>query len=300
LNPDLVVCSISGFGQTGPLRDRVAYDVVNQAMSGILSMNGEPAGPPVRLALPVGDIAGGVFAVIAILSGLWGRERGRRSKPIDIALHDGLISMLGYMATLYDMNGKTPEKTGSRHPSVVPYGTFQTKDGWFAIAIFSTKFWVNFCKAAGRPELASDARFKRARDRMVNRADLESLVEKIILERTTAEWDELCREADIPASPVLTVPEALEHPQTKARGMYWTLSHPAYGSVRVAGTPFHRGGRNSEHPSPPPLLGENTAEVLREYLDLDEERLLALHRSGVVKIAQEDEEASAALPKVSP
>lgn len=281
-NPALILCSISGFGQTGPLRDRIAYDVITQAMSGALSTNGERDGPPLRLSIPIGDLAGGMMATIGVLAALFGRRQGRGTRSIDVSLHDTLISMLGYMASLYDMSGQTPGRTGSRHHSIVPYGTFRTQDGWLALAIFTTRFWQKFCAAIGKPELARDPRFLRTRDRMANRGELEAMMETLLVTRTTAAWEALLQQADVPASAILSVAEAVEHPHTAARGMFQTLTHPAYGPVRVPGPPLRLGGAQMEAPIAPPLLGQDTEAVLREVLGCDANQLAALRDSGAI------------------
>ncbi len=281
-NPDVILCSISGFGQTGPLRNRIAYDVITQAMSGVLSTNGDPDGPPVRLSLPIGDLAGGMMATIGVIASLFGRRQGRGARTIDISLHDTLISMLGYMATLYDVTGTTPQRTGSRHPSVVPYGTFRTSDGWLALAIFTTPFWKKFCGTIQRPELAEDPRYRSTRDRMTNRGELEAMVEEIMAQQSTVAWEALFEQADVPASAILSVPEALEHPQTRARNMFPTIGHPSDGSIRVPGLPLRLGGAQAESPNPPPLLGENTVAVLRDFLKLGEQEIADLLDEGIV------------------
>lgn len=281
-NPELILCSISGFGQTGPLRHRIAYDVVTQAMSGVLSTNGDPDGAPVRLSVPIGDLAGGMMAVIGIVSALFGRSRGNGSRTIDLSLHDTLISMLGYMATLYDVNGTAPQRTGSRHPSIVPYGTFRTRDGWLALAIFTTPFWRKFCAATGMPELASDPRYRATRDRMINRAALEATVEAVMVTRNTAEWEDLLEAADVPASAILEVPQALEHPQTQARGMFPAIELRDGVTMRVPGPPLRLGGAQLVSPRRPPALGEDSVAVLRDLLNLDESEIEALTADGVI------------------
>lgn len=291
-NPRLVVCSISGFGQSGPLRDRIAYDVIAQAMSGVLSTNGDPQGAPVRISVPVGDLTGGFLSVIGVLSAIIGRDRGDAARHVDVSLYDGLISSLGYMASLYDVSGEAPARTGSRHPSIVPYGTFRTKDGWLALAIFTTPFWRKFCEASGRPELATDARFRRTQDRMTNRASLEPMVETIIAERSTAEWEAIFAEADVPASAILSIPEAVEHEHARYRGMFPTLTHEAYGAMRVPGPPLQLGGEAISHPKPPPLLGEDTACVLERFLGLNEEEISDLERRGIVRASEAATEAA--------
>jgi crotonobetainyl-CoA:carnitine CoA-transferase CaiB-like acyl-CoA transferase len=284
-NPELILCSISGFGQTGPLRDRIAYDVITQAMSGALSTNGEPDGPPLRLSVPIGDLAGGMMSVIGILAALFGRRAGQGGRSIDLSLHDTLISLLGYLGSLYDVTGRAPGRTGSRHHSIVPYGTFRTADGWLALAIFTTPFWRKFCSAIGRPELGKDARFARTRDRMTNRAELEGMVEALLQARTTRYWEELLQQADVPASAILSVEEALEHPHTVARGMFPLLTHPVYGGMRVPGPPLRLGGAQVMAPLPPPLLGQDTDAVLREFLGLDDIGLASLREAGAIPAA---------------
>ncbi|HYF17858.1 MAG TPA: CoA transferase [Ramlibacter sp.] len=282
-NPDLIVCSISGFGQAGPLRDRIAYDVITQAMSGVLSTNGEPEGAPVRLSIPIGDLTGGLLSVIGILASLFGRQARRGRRDVDVSLHDGLLSLLGYLGTLYDVSGKVPPRTGSRHQSIVPYGTFRTQDGWLALAIFTTRFWEKFCVAVGRPGLAADERFRTTKDRMRNRDALETLVEDIVGQRTTAAWEEAFSAADVPASGILSIADALEHEHTQARGMFPAVAHPAYGSVRVPGAPLRLGGDQADHPLPPPLLGEHSVQVLRDLLEMDEAAVAGLQASGVIR-----------------
>ena len=282
-NPDLILCSISGFGQTGPLRNRIAYDVITQAMSGVLSTNGDPQGPPVRLSLPMGDLAGGLMATIGVIASLFGRSRGSPARTIDLSLHDTLISMLGYMATLYDVTGETPRRTGSRHPSIVPYGTFRTSDGWLALAIFTTPFWRKFCAAIERPDLAKSALYASTRDRMTHRQELEATVETIISQRSTADWESLFEEADVPASAILSVPEALEHPQTQARNMFPRID-TANGSMRIPGLPLRLGGAHALSPGAPPFLGEHTVAVLRDVLALDEGVIASLLAEGVVAV----------------
>lgn len=282
INPGLILCSISGFGQTGPLRDRIAYDVITQAMSGALSTNGEADGPPLRLSIPVGDLVGGLMAVIAILASLFGRAGGQGGRTLDVSLHDSLISTLGYLATLYSVSGKAPGRTGSRHHSIVPYGTFRTKDGWLALAVFTTRFWVKFCQAIGAPELARDLRFARTKDRMANRQELEILVERVLATRTTADWEGVMEQADVPASAILSVADAVSHPHTTARGMFPTVEHGEYGTVRIPGAPLRLGGEQVESPVPPPLLGQDTMAVLQDVLGLSALELAALQDAKVI------------------
>ena len=251
-------------------------------MSGVLAMNGEMDGPPVRLSLPVGDLNGGLLAVIGILASLAGRSKGQKGRFVDISLQDGLVSALGYMATHHDVSGEKSERSGSRHSSIVPYGTFTTKNGWIALAIFTTPFWRKFCAAVGREDLATDSRFSNTAGRMENRRTLEPIVDSIIVKRTTEEWDRLLEQCNVPASAILSIPEVLEHEHTHARGMFPSISHSAYGAVRVPGPPIRLGGHQVEQPLPPPLLGEHTREVLGDLLKLDGAEINRLEDDGII------------------
>jgi crotonobetainyl-CoA:carnitine CoA-transferase CaiB-like acyl-CoA transferase len=190
------------------------------------------------------------------------------------------------------MSGKAPPRTGSRHPSIVPYGTYRTRDGWIALAIFTSRFWKKFCAAVGRPELGEDVRFRRTQDRMTNREALDGLVEAVILDRTTAEWETVFTQADVPASAILSIPEAVEHAQTRHRGMFPTLKHETYGAVRVPGPPLQLGGASISAPKPPPLLGEDTNSVLRKYLAMAEPELEDLQRRGIIGASAAGREAA--------
>jgi crotonobetainyl-CoA:carnitine CoA-transferase CaiB-like acyl-CoA transferase len=275
-NPRVIVCGISGFGQDGPLRDKPSFDVIAQAMGGAMSVTGDPGGPPMRLGLPMGDLSGGLYAVIGILAALEERRRTGRGRVVDVSLLDCMVGLLGYLATLRFATGEDPEPVGSRHHQIVPYGAFRCADGYIVIAVFTGAFWRKFCPAIGHPELVTDPRFARTADRMKNRAELEALVESILRERTVAEWSQVFDSGDVPAAPIHGVGAVFEDPQVKHRQMRLILDHPVYGQVPVSGPVVKFPGTPSRPAMAPPLLGEHSVSVLQGlgYGSDDIQRLL--------------------------
>lgn len=286
INPRLIQCSISGFGQTGPLKDKPAFDIVTQAMSGALSVNGEKGRPPVKLGLPLGDMVGGVYGPIAILAALHERHATGRGRQIDISLHDGLMGMLGYLAQLGFITGADPEPVGSMHPTVVPYGSFPAADGHVIVAVLAESFWARFCAALDRPDLAEDPRFATLADRKANREVLEPLIAEVMQTRSVAEWEQRLEAHDVPHAPILGVRAALDHPHSSAREMVVTADHPTAGELRMTGRPMKFPGAPQPPLSPPPLLGQHTAEILRRELGLEDAQLDDLADRGVIKDGQ--------------
>ena len=262
VKPDIVLCSVSGFGQTGPLRDKTSFDLVNQAMAGTMSVTGEEGRPPVRAGLPVADLAGGIFAVFGILAALYNRSRNGTGMHIDLGMHDILVSLLGYVGQLYFTTGEVPRPVGSGHHHIAPYRAFLAKDGYFVIAAFTQVFWVKFAKAMAIPGLADDPRFADITARKHNKVALYEIIDPVFLARTVDEWLEILRAADVPAARVNTVGEALNCEHAKAREIVFDYEHPALGTVRAVGTPFRCNGRPWRSSLPPPPLGEHNAEVL--------------------------------------
>jgi len=267
INKRLIYCSISGFGQSGPLREKASYDIVTQAMTGVMSVNGPADGPPTKLGLPMGDISGGLMAVIAILTALEERSRTGDGRFIDISLQDSLMYLLGYFSGLYFTTGESAGRFGSSHHNIVPYGAFPARDGHVVIAAFNQGFWAKLCAALDAPELISDPRFATYADRYANR---DACDEAISSRTSLFKVRELCAlldTSDVPNAPVLSVGEALEHPQAEARNMVVEVSHPTVGPLRVLGHPFKFSGFASSGVfEPPPLLGEDTVSVLESHL----------------------------------
>ena len=282
INPRLIYCAISGFGLEGPLRDKPSFDIVTQALSGALSINGERGHMPVKLGIPLGDMVGGVFGPMAILAALHERTQTGRGRLIDISLHDGLIGMLGYFAQLAFITGEDPGPMGSSHPNIVPYGSFPASDGSIIIAVLSERFWGKLCEALERPDLAADPRFLTPTLRRDNRDELDRLISDVTETRTVAEWEKRLAAADVPHAPVLGVTAALAHPHAKARGMVVEAEHPAIGPMRVVGRPIKFPGAPQRPVTAPPAFGQHTAEVLRDELGYSETDIAGLRENGVI------------------
>ena len=276
-NPGVIYCSISGFGPTGPMAGAPAYNEVMQALTGLMSMNGEEDGPPMKLGVPVGDMGGGLFAVIGAVSALNERNRTGQGQLVDVALYDSMVSFLGYFAGLYFATGKSPARVGSGHHSIAPLGVFAASDGYMALSIFTTKFWRNFCKALGQPELVTDARFARAGARVENKQVLEKIIRDIFARRSLAEWDELLASADVPHARVRSVGEALDDVHSHERDMVLETDHPTAGKIRNVGRAIKFSHHDAAAPLlPAPLLGGDTVDILAGLLGYDRARIDSL------------------------
>ncbi len=282
LNPRLVVCSISAFGQEGPYRDWPAFDLALQAMGGAMSITGEEGRPPVRMGLPMGDLAGGMFGALAVAGALFRRAQTGEGTAIDLSLLDCQVSLLTYVAQYYWADGRVPGRVGSGHASVVPYQAFATRDGFLVVAVFAEKFWSGFCRALDRPDLIADVRFDSNGKRVERRRELVALLETIFPARPTAEWLGRLQKEGVPAAPIQRVDEVLRDPQVVLREMVVDLEHPRLGSVKTLGTPIKPGGAARFRPVPPPRLGEHTDAILGGLLGYPPERITALRRSGVI------------------
>jgi formyl-CoA transferase/CoA:oxalate CoA-transferase len=282
LNPRLVVCSISAFGQEGPYREWPAFDLALQAMGGAMSLTGEPGRPPARMGLPMGDLAGGMFGALAVAGALLARERTGEGTHIDLSLLDCQVSLLTYMAQYYWADGQVPDRVGSGHASVVPYQAFATADGHVVVAVLAEKFWGGLCRALDCPDLAADPRFDANDRRVAARDELVPLLQAILLGRTTAEWLARLRAAGVPAAPIQSVDQVVADPQVRLRDMVVELAHPRLGPLETLGTPIKPSGALPFRPAPPPALGEHTDAVLRELLGYPAERIAALRRDRVV------------------
>lgn len=288
LNPRLIYCAVSGFGLTGPMRDKPSFDIVTQALTGVLSVNGEQGRPPVKMGLPIGDMSGGIFGAIAILSALHERAATGRGRLIDVSLYDGTMSLLGYFAQLAFLNGQDPVPMGSAHPSVVPYGSFPASDGAIIIACLADGFWPKLCNALGCPELGQDPGLTTMSARRERRAEIEPRIAAITATRSVAEWQQQLEAHDVPHAPVLGVTAALSHPHAVAREMVVATEHPAAGTLRMLGRPIKFPGETQAPLEASPTLGQHTADVLRRDLGFSEERIEVLRRLGVIdRIAAE-------------
>jgi len=281
--PEIIVCSLSGYGQRGTLAGKASVDTVVQALSGSMSVTGEADGPPVKLGLPMGDLAGSMWATVGILAALHRRAVTERGDHIDVSLLDGLIGLQSYLAELYLVTGQSPGRVGSSHHVVPAYGRYPVADGHIVVAAQMDLFWRNFCAAAGRPELADDPNFLTVGDRSAHFAEVEQVVSEILVTKDLAEWTRLLDEADVPNAPVLSIGEALEQPTARERRLVRDLDQPGAGRVRVPG-PVVKFLTHADEPEvgPAPALGEHSRAVLRDLLGLAASEIDELVARGVV------------------
>jgi formyl-CoA transferase len=286
LNPRLIYCSITGFGQTGPYRARAGYDFIIQGMGGFMSITGErddlPGGGPQKAGVAVSDLMTGMYAAVAILAALAHRSVTGQGQHLDLALFDVMVAMLANMNMNYLVTGRPPGRAGNAHQNIVPYQVFAAADGHVIIAVGNDAQYARFCEIAGRPELATDARFASNADRVRNRTVLVPLLEEIVRARPVAFWIERLEAAGIPCGPINSIAQALADPQIVARGLRIDLPHPLAGHVPLVGNPIKVSATPPAYERPPPLLGEHTEEVLRELIGCSEEDLLALKQAGVI------------------
>lgn len=282
INPRLIYCAISGFGMTGPLRDRPSFDIVAQALSGVLSVNGEPGRLPVKLGLPMGDLVGGINGPIGILAALHERHVTGRGRLIDVSLMDGLIGLLGYIAQLAFFTGEDPKPQGSQHPNLVPYGAFPAKDGAIIIACLTNGFWSRICTALGFPEAGHDPRY----DTLQKRRDCRKVVNEMIAAKTQLlsvdELVEIFAEHQVPHAPILGITEALSQPQSVAREMVVETEHQTLGAIRIVNRPIKFPGSPQPVPTAPPVLGQHTDEILRDVLNLDPDQIARLRDAQAI------------------
>jgi crotonobetainyl-CoA:carnitine CoA-transferase CaiB-like acyl-CoA transferase len=262
VNPRLVFCSISGFGQNGPLRDRGGFDLMTQAMSGLMSVNGPEDGPPYRMPVAISDITSGMFAAIAILGALTARERTGKGQRVETALYDSAVAMGLYEAAAFFATGLTPARLGQGHRGGVPYQVFRTADGWLTIGASTQHMWERFARLIGKPELIGDARFVTNAARVENRGELIPIIEPLLREQPTAHWMKVLEAEGIPAGPVQTYDQVYRDPQVLEREMVVTVEHPKAGTLRVLGVPFKLSDTPAAIRRRSPRLGEHTAEVL--------------------------------------
>lgn len=281
INPRLIYCSISGYGQTGPLKDQPSFDIVLQARSGTLSMNGEPDGLPTKLGIPLGDLVGGINGPIGILSALYERERTGEGRHIDISLMDGLMGMLGYIAQL-SFFGRDPQRVGSQHPNLVPYGIFPAKDGSIVVACLTPSFWSRVCRSIDRPELCDDTRYDTLEKRRDAREEVNAIVSAFTRERTVDDLVAIFTEHEVPHAPILDVTEALAQPQAVARQMVVQTEHATLGTIPIVNRSIRFTGAEQPVPDAPPVLGQHTDAILAEVLDLTPERIATLKAAGVI------------------
>ena len=282
INPGLIYCSISGYGQYGPYKDRPGYDFIIQAQGGIMSITGPVEGPPMKVAVAIVDVTAGLNAVAAILAALHERERSGEGQYIDIALLDSQVAWLVNVASNYLVSGEMPKRYGNAHPNIVPYEPFEARDGWIALGVGTDRHWRRFCALAACEELADDPRFATNPKRVENREILIPLLREVFKEKDAQEWLNLLLEAGIPSAPINNIKEVFEDPQVRARDMVVEVPHPTAGRVRLAGSPLKLSRTPVRIELPPPLLGQHTEEILSEYLSYTPNDLAHLRDEGVI------------------
>ncbi|OGK88627.1 MAG: CoA-transferase [Candidatus Rokubacteria bacterium GWC2_70_24] len=281
INPRLIYCSISGFGQTGPYAPRGGFDLVAQGMSGIMSATGSEGGPPVKVGVPITDLGAGLFAVFGILCAVRARRVTGRGQLVDTSLFEAGLALSAWEATEYWYTGQIPRRLGTAHRLNAPYQAFRASDGHFTVGAANSKLWPLFAGLLGLEPLVDDPRFKTVGDRVKNRAALEALVEEVTRHKARAHWLARCEEAGIPAGPIYTVPEALADPHAQARGMVQEYEHPQVGRVKALGNPVKLSRSPAALRKAPPLLGEDNDAILGE-LGYSAAAIADLRAQGVI------------------
>jgi crotonobetainyl-CoA:carnitine CoA-transferase CaiB-like acyl-CoA transferase len=282
VNPRLIVCSISGFGRTGPMSDLPGYDFAVQALSGLMDITGPVEGPPFKVGVAAADVVAGLNAAVAVLACLHARQQSGHGYAIDLALLDCAVAAQVNIVQAYLTSGTVPPRQGNAHLQIVPYQAFATADDWLVLAVGNDVQWQRFCKAAERPDLACDARFSKNADRVSNRGVLVPLVEAELKTRPSAQWQRRLLEADVPHAPVWNYSQLFAAPQTAARHLRVTVRDPRGQPVDLVGSPFHIDGASLPDAQMPPDIGQDTAAVLKELLGTSDKELNDLRKRDVI------------------
>ncbi len=281
-NPRVILCSISGFGQSGPMAAAPAYDIVAQALGGTMSITGPAGGDPTRCGVSIGDLAAALYGVIAILSALRLRERTGLGRHLDVAMLDCQVALLEDALARYSATGKVPGPLGSRHPSITPFQQFRAADGYFVAGAGNESLWRRFCDAIGMAQLKDDPRFLLNAERTANHAQLEPLLQRHFASQPRAHWLGLLNEAGVPCAPIADVAEVTRNPHLEARRMILHADHPNFDGLIVPGSPLKTAGSNAAPNTRSPALGEHTERVLREVAGYDAARIAALRGRGII------------------
>tara|TARA_E500000081_G_scaffold137283_1_gene151804 strand:- start:125 stop:1333 length:1209 start_codon:yes stop_codon:yes gene_type:complete len=282
INPKIITCSITGFGETGPHSTRPAYDQIVQAYSGGMSITGKDAKSPTRAGIPIGDLGSGLYSVIGILSALYSREKTLKGQHIDLSLLDVQISLLTYMATMQTLSGIDPEPIGNAHFVHVPYNSFTTSDGFVVIAVITDEFWKSL-KSVVNVDSLDDPKFDSSIDRLKNQSFIENELNKTLSTQTSDHWIEKLNKAKVPCGPINKFSDALNDEQVKHRNMIVEVEHPDGGFVKMPGNPVKMSYTNEESYSSPPHLGTNTREILKNWSKYGEDKIKDLEKENIIQ-----------------
>ena len=282
--PALVYCSVTGFGQTGPYAERGGYDYLVQGMGGIMSVTGEPGGAPTKVGVGVSDIITGMYAAIAIQAALRHRDLTGEGQHIDMALLDSQVAWLSYVGENYLVSGEMPQRLGNQHPNIMPYQVFRASDGLMVLAVGNDAQFTRFCEFAECPDLAADERYTTNARRVKNRDGLTPVLADIIASKSIAHWVEGLVGVNVPCSPINTIDQVFADPQVVARKMKINMPHPHLSgeTMDLIASPLRLSRSPVSYRQAPPQLGEHTAEVLEELLEMDEKKMAALREKGVI------------------
>ncbi len=280
--PSLIYAACSGFGQTGPLSEQGAYDMIIQGMGGIISITGEPDKPPVRVGTSISDISAALFTSIGILSALHHRNQTGNGQMVDVAMLDSLVAILENAIVRYFATNEIPQPLGTRHPVITPFEAYESSDGYVIIAIGNDSLWEKFCRHVGYEELISDNRFCTNADRTENHSDLYQIISSIMGLRTTDDWIESLGTIGVPCGPINSIDEVVSQEQVKAREMITKVAHQLTGIVEIPGVPIKLSDTPGSVDKPAPSLGEHTEEILKNFLDYNSEDIIMLKRESVI------------------
>ena len=282
INPKIITCSITGFGETGPHSTRPAYDQIVQAYSGGMSITGKDAKSPTRAGIPIGDLGSGLYSVVGILSALYSREKTQKGQHIDLSLLDVQISLLTYMATMQTLSGIDPEPIGNAHFVHVPYNSFTTSDGFVVIAVITDEFWQSLKSVVNVGSL-DDSKFDSSIDRLKNQAFIENELNKVLSTQTSDYWIDKLNKAKVPCAPINKFSDALNDEQVKHRNMIVEVEHPDGGFVKMPGNPVKMSYTNEESYSSPPHLGTNTREILKNWSKYQDDEIEILENEKIIQ-----------------
>ena len=282
INPKIITCSITGFGETGPHSTRPAYDQIVQAYSGGMSITGKDAKSPTRAGIPIGDLGSGLYSVVGILSALYSREKTQKGQHIDLSLLDVQISLLTYMATMQTLSGIDPEPIGNAHFVHVPYNSFTTSDGFVVIAVITDEFWQSL-KSVVKVGTLDDPKFDSSIDRLKNQAFIEGELNKVLSTQTSDHWIDKLNKAKVPCAPINKFSDALNDEQVKHRNMIVEVEHPDGGFVKMPGNPVKMSYTNEESYSSPPHLGTNTREILKNWSKYQDDEIEILENEKIIQ-----------------